>query len=69
MKYVIALTGATGNMGLETLRQLMEIEEIEIGVYVADIIIVRKRNAGRVGNLHTLFLYSHCIARRTDGIE
>ena len=30
MKYIIALTGATGNMGLETLRQLMEIEDIEL---------------------------------------
>ena len=30
MKYTIALTGATGNMGLETLRQLMEIEDIKL---------------------------------------
>ena len=30
MKYNIALTGATGNMGLETLKQLMEIEDINI---------------------------------------
>ncbi|MDA0080531.1 NAD-dependent epimerase/dehydratase family protein [Brachyspira hyodysenteriae] len=30
MKYTIALTGASGNMGLETLRQLMEIEDIEL---------------------------------------
>lgn len=30
MKYNIALTGATGNMGLETLKQLMEIEDVEI---------------------------------------
>ena len=30
MKYKIALTGSTGNMGVETLRQLSEIDEIEI---------------------------------------
>ena len=30
MKYTVSLTGATGNMGLETLRQLMEIEDIEL---------------------------------------
>ena len=30
MKYIIALTGATGNMGLETLRQLMEIQDVEL---------------------------------------
>ena len=30
MNYKIALTGATGNMGVETLRQLMELENIEI---------------------------------------
>ena len=30
MSYKIALTGATGNMGVETLRQLMELENIEI---------------------------------------
>ncbi len=30
MKYKIALTGSTGNMGIETLRQLMELEYVEI---------------------------------------
>lgn len=30
MKYKIALTGSTGNMGVETLRQLMELEDVEI---------------------------------------
>ena len=30
MKYTVSLTGATGNMGFETLRQLMEIEDIEL---------------------------------------
>ena len=30
MKYTVSLTGSTGNMGLETLRQLMEIEDIEL---------------------------------------
>lgn len=30
MKYKIALTGSTGNMGVETLRQLMELEDAEI---------------------------------------
>lgn len=30
MNYKIALTGSTGNMGVETLRQLMELENIEV---------------------------------------
>lgn len=30
MNYKIALTGSTGNMGVETLRQLMEVENVEI---------------------------------------
>ena len=30
MNYKIALTGSTGNMGVETLRQLMELENVEI---------------------------------------
>ena len=30
MSYKIALTGSTGNMGVETLRQLMELENVEI---------------------------------------
>ena len=46
MSYKIALTGATGNMGVETLRQLMELENIEVIK-----VLIRKESERKAKNL------------------